>query len=109
MVIFRAEESTDNAHNVAFESEGPLRLNLWPDSAEVVCMHSWVFRHRERLLALYGPPRLRRCEQESAEAPTEVRERWPAVERRSGGEVILHPAVKPSARSNQPIPYRRGA
>lgn len=109
MINFGAKESTANDNKVVWESEGPLRLNPRADSADVACMHSWVFRHRKRLHALYGPQPLRSS---ATSAPTDteaVRERCPGIERKPGGEVILHPAAKPAAQANPQSGYRRGA
>ncbi len=72
-------------------------------------MHSWVFRHRQRLQALYGAPQVRGHERDPQEEAPLVRERWPAVEWRASGEVILHPAVAQKTLARPSIPYRRGA
>lgn len=78
-------------------------------------MHSWLFRNRHRLMRLYGisqdePARLgmgagswdgdQRRNEEAASIP----KRWPAVERRGTGEVILFPAAQLRARA-----IRKGA
>lgn len=71
-------------------------------------MHSWLFRNRQRLMRLYG---ISPAEEGAGTGPwdgdrrhdvgsdSELPKRWPRVERRGSGEVILFPAARPRTRA----------